>query len=161
MNNSQRTTRLCWIILRSIAPDDHCGHWILVWPVRTARPIPLCLLQFFVNLCRSVTTFPVLTESMHLLMNRGYPQQGLSLWKTLQQLHQLGKFSTFSLTDEHLPRLQQLLEQYQSLPTDLADASLVLLAEHLGHGRIVSTDERDFQTYRWKQHHPFTNLLLP
>ncbi|MEC8434908.1 MAG: hypothetical protein VXZ27_03640 [SAR324 cluster bacterium] len=44
---------------------------------------------------------------------------------------------------------------------DLADASLVLLAEHLGHGRIVSTDERDFQTYRWKQHHPFTNLLLP
>ena len=66
---------------------------------------------------------------MHLLMNRGYPQQGLSLWKALQQLHQLGKFSTFSLTDEHLPRLQQLLEQYQSLPMDLADASLVLLAE--------------------------------
>jgi len=97
---------------------------------------------------------------MHLLMNRGYPQQGLSLWQTLQ-LHQLKKFSTFSLTDEHLPRLQQLLEQYQSLPMDLAGASLVLLAEHLGHGRIVSTDERDFQTYRWKKHHPFTNLLLP
>lgn len=88
----------------------------------------------FLSICEDplITTFPVLTESMHLLMNRGYPQQGLSLWKTLQQLHQLGKFSTFSLTDEHLPRLQQLLEQYQSLPTDLADASLVLLAEHLG-----------------------------
>ena len=41
------------------------------------------------------------------------------------------------------------------------DKTLVLLAEHLGHGRIVSTDERDFQTYRWKQHHPFTKLLLP
>ena len=54
MNNSQRTTRLCWIILRSIAPDDHRGHWILVWPVRPARSIPLCLLQFFVNLRRSV-----------------------------------------------------------------------------------------------------------
>jgi hypothetical protein len=40
---------------------------------------------------------------MHLLMNRGYPQQGLSLWQTLQQFHQLKKFSTFSLTDEHLP----------------------------------------------------------
>ena len=87
--------------------------------------------------------------------------QGLSLWKTLQQLHQLKKFSTFSLTDEHLPGLQQLLEQYQSLPMDLADASLVLLTEHLGHGRIASTDERDLQTYRWKKHHPFTNLLLP
>ena len=43
---------------------------------------------------------------------------------------------------------------------DLADASLVILAEHLGHGRILSTDERDFETYRWKQRKPFQNLLL-
>jgi len=58
----------------------------------------------FFSICEDplITTFPVLTESMHLLMNRGYPQQGLSLWQTLQ-LHQLKKFSTFSLTDEHLP----------------------------------------------------------
>jgi predicted nucleic acid-binding protein len=42
---------------------------------------------------------------------------------------------------------------------DLADASLVLLAEHLGHGRILSTDERDFRSYRWKQRRPFHNLL--
>jgi predicted nucleic acid-binding protein len=42
---------------------------------------------------------------------------------------------------------------------DLADASLVILAEHLGHGRILSTDQRDFRSYRWKNRHPFTNLL--
>jgi predicted nucleic acid-binding protein len=42
---------------------------------------------------------------------------------------------------------------------DLADASLVLLAEHLGHGRILTTDERDFGTYRWKSCKPFHNLL--
>ena len=41
----------------------------------------------------------------------------------------------------------------------LADASLVLLAEHLGHGRILSTDERDFGAYRWKNRKPFKNLL--
>jgi predicted nucleic acid-binding protein len=41
----------------------------------------------------------------------------------------------------------------------IADASLVILAEHLGHGRIVSTDQRDFGAYRWKNRHPFTNLL--
>jgi HD-GYP domain-containing protein (c-di-GMP phosphodiesterase class II) len=35
-----------------------------------------------------------------------------------------------------------------------------LLAEELGHGRILSTDERDFKTYRWKNHEPFENLLL-
>jgi hypothetical protein len=42
---------------------------------------------------------------------------------------------------------------------DLADASLVLLADHLGHGRILTTDQRDFGAYRWKQRQPFTNLL--
>lgn len=36
----------------------------------------------------------------------------------------------------------------------------VLVAEELGEGRIVSTDERDFHAYRWKSQHPFCNLLL-
>ena len=39
-------------------------------------------------------------------------------------------------------------------------SGLVLLAEELGEGRIVSTDERDFHAYRWKNQHPFYNLLL-
>lgn len=43
---------------------------------------------------------------------------------------------------------------------DLADASLVLMAEELGEGRIVSTDGSDFHAYRWKSQHPFSNLLL-
>jgi len=43
---------------------------------------------------------------------------------------------------------------------DLANASLVILTEHLGHGRIFSTDMRDFGAYRWKNHAPFKNLLL-
>lgn len=41
----------------------------------------------------------------------------------------------------------------------LADASLVVLAEEIGHGRILTTDTRDFQTYRWKERRPFQNLL--
>jgi predicted nucleic acid-binding protein len=44
---------------------------------------------------------------------------------------------------------------------DFADASLVLLAGQLGDGRILSTDERDFRTYRWKSRKPFHNLLSP
>jgi predicted nucleic acid-binding protein len=42
----------------------------------------------------------------------------------------------------------------------IADAGMVILAEHLGHGRILSSDERDFRTYRWKRHPPFHNLLM-
>jgi predicted nucleic acid-binding protein len=63
------------------------------------------------------------------------------------------------MTAAHLPRLGGLMNQYRDLPMDLADASLVLLAEELGEGRIVSSDERDFHTFRWKNQHPFCNLL--
>ena len=60
----------------------------------------------------------------------------------------------------HLSRLAELMRQYADLPMDLADASLILLAEEYGEGRIVSTDQRDFHTYRWKNQFPFRNLLL-
>jgi hypothetical protein len=52
------------------------------------------------------------------------------------------------------------MKTYANLPMDLADASLVLLAEELGHGRILSTDRRDFTAYRWKSRKPFENMLL-
>jgi len=73
----------------------------------------------------------------------------------------MGSSHLFELSFEHLTRMQQLMEKYKTLPMDLADASLVILAEELGHGRILSTDQRDFRTYRWKNHKPFENLLLP
>ena len=64
------------------------------------------------------------------------------------------------MTTDHILRLAALMRQHADLPMDLADASLVLVAEELGEGRVVSTDERDFHTYRWKSQHPFSNLLL-
>ncbi len=66
----------------------------------------------------------------------------------------------FVMGADHLHRLSSLMHQYADLPMDLADASLVLLAEEIGEGRIVSTDERDFHAYRWKNQHLFRNLLL-
>jgi hypothetical protein len=67
----------------------------------------------------------------------------------------------WDLPHQHLQRVPALMQQYAQLPMDLADASLVLLAEHLGHGRILSTDERDFETCRWKRHRPFDNFRHP
>ena len=44
---------------------------------------------------------------------------------------------------------QNLKHKHQKTPFQLlADASLVILAEELGHGRILSVDYRDFSTYR-------------
>jgi predicted nucleic acid-binding protein len=51
------------------------------------------------------------------------------------------------------------MKRYENLPMDLADASLVIAAEVLGSGRILSTDRRDFRAYRWKERKPFKNLM--
>lgn len=103
-----------------------------------------------------MTTYPVLVESVHLMFKR------IGIAKTLAWLNALTAQSVgvFTMTAAHLPRLGALMHQYRDLPMDLADASLVLLAEALGEGRIVSADERDFHAYRWKNQHPFCNLLV-
>jgi predicted nucleic acid-binding protein len=69
-------------------------------------------------------------------------------------------YKIFDLQISHGERIATLMNKYADLPMDLADASLVILAEHLGHGRILSVDQRDFNTYRWKNQHPFENLMV-
>jgi predicted nucleic acid-binding protein len=71
-----------------------------------------------------------------------------------------GAFELFPLETRHLSRVAQLMKKYRDLPMDLADASLVILAEELGSGRILSTDKRDFGAYPWKNRKPFSNLLV-
>lgn len=103
-----------------------------------------------------ITTWPVVTETCHLLLNRlgNIAQiQFISSWGQ-------GAFEVFDIPMENLETVLKLIKKYHALPMDLADASLVLLAEHLNDGRIFSTDKRDFHTYRWKNRKPFKNLLL-
>ncbi|AWB67292.1 VapC toxin family PIN domain ribonuclease [Saccharobesus litoralis] len=102
-----------------------------------------------------ITTWPVLTETCHLLLSRmGVHAQV----KFIQQVEQFADL--FVLEPKHLIRCSQLMEQYQNLPMDLTDASLVVLAENLGEGKILSTDRRDFNAYRWNNQHPFQNVLF-
>jgi hypothetical protein len=104
---------------------------------------------------RLVTTWPVLTETCHLLVTR----LGTAAAERLLESGSQGAFELFELKSGHLPRVVTLLAKYMDLPMDLADASLVILAEELGTGRILSTDQRDFRAYRWKERKPFQNLL--
>ncbi len=103
-----------------------------------------------------ISTWPVLTEVCHLMTRR------LSPAVAVQFMHNVadGFCAVHNCNPAEIGRMAQLMQQYADLPMDLADASLVLLAEHLGDGRIVSTDRRDFQAYRFKNHDPFRNLLL-
>ncbi len=102
-----------------------------------------------------VTTWPVLTETCHLLLKR----LGSDAQERFVASVAAGAVRPFELTTAHLPRIDALMRQYRSLPMDLADASLVVLAETLGHGNILSTDTRDFGAYRFKNRKPFKNLL--
>ncbi len=108
--------------------------------------------------CREplITTLPVVTEVTHLLLKRCGPRQALAFVRS----HATQAYALFNFDAKHMLRVTELMTRYADLPMDFADASLVLLAEELGHGRILSTDQRDFHTYRWKNHEPFQNLLI-
>jgi len=129
-----------WVALAN--RDDRHHARAMAWLERLDEPL--------------VCTWPVVTETSYLLLRRvsGETQRQFLV------SHAEGAYEIFDLVKDHVARMVQLMEKYADLPMDLADASLVILAEYLGHGRILSTDERDFGVYRWKQHEPFENLLL-
>ena len=102
-----------------------------------------------------VVTWPVLTETCHLMLARlGVPAE-LRFVEQISRnvdIHEIGK--------ERIVDVHALMAKYRNLPMDLADASLVLAATDLGEGRILTTDQRDFNAYRWKDTEPFSNLLV-
>ena len=102
-----------------------------------------------------VTTWPVLAEACHLLASRLGSEFATELMADVVE----GGITVWSPPVEALARIPPLMRKYANLPMDLADASLVLLAEHLGHGRILTTDMRDFGAYRWKSRKPFKSIL--
>ena len=119
------------------------------WPHRAAKTALNALSEGL------ITTWPVLTETCHLLATRLSVNAELAFVRGITR----GAAQLFSLDAADLPRVERLTAKYCDLPMDLADASLVILAERLGHGRILSTDRRDFESYRSKNHAPFENLL--
>lgn len=104
-----------------------------------------------------ITTYPVISETCYLLAR----ESGIAVECTFLREIATGRIAIFQLETSHLNRMTDLIERYADLPMDLADASLVVLAEQIGHGRILTVDRRDFSVYRWQNNQPFENLLLP
>ena len=103
-----------------------------------------------------ITTWPVLTEATQLLTRWIGTDAAQALLREVAD----GAIAVWHWPLAQTERITQLMARHASLPMDLADASLVLLAEELGHGRILTTDARDFGTDRFKSQQPFQNLLL-
>lgn len=104
-----------------------------------------------------ISTWPVLTEATHLLRMRLSASIATRFVENVAD----GLCLVYAIDAAEIRRIAAVMKKYVDLPMDLADASLVLLAEHLDDGRILSTDQRDFKTYRFKNHKPFKNVLLP
>ncbi|VXD12171.1 type II toxin-antitoxin system VapC family toxin [Planktothrix paucivesiculata] len=120
----------------------------------SAHPAAKTLFQKLENE-KFITTWCVVTETCYLLQKR----VGIDAPKLFIRKIYTGILQVFDLKQSHCLRIEQLMQKYRDLPMDLADASLVILAEELGHGRILSVDHRDFNTYRWKNTEPFQNLF--
>ena len=98
-----------------------------------------------------ITTWPAFTEAMYLLGRAGgWPPQA-TLWAMIER----GMLQIAELSDAVALRMRALMEQYHDLPMDLADASLVALAEERGQTRIFTLN-RDFQVYRLPRGRAFT-----
>jgi uncharacterized protein len=102
-----------------------------------------------------ITTWPVLTESLWMLAARVDLRAAQAVMGEVAD----GNILLWDLTPQLLPAMSALMHKYRALPMDFADASLVMLADHLGHGRILTTDQRDFGAYRWKSRRPFEDLM--
>lgn len=95
-----------------------------------------------------VTTWPVLTEAMHMIGER-LARSG-SRWRGQELLWQLvkkGDLHIHELGSDALDRMHDLMKKYRDLPMDLGDASLVVLAEDLETQRLFTLDSH-FHAYR-------------
>lgn len=132
------------------------GFWIALMNRRDAHHAAAVAAATRYSDREFVLTWPVVSECCHLLAVRA----GGAWAGEFLAMHARGAYGIADPAIHSPERAALLMSKYADLPMDLADASLVLLAESLGHGEILSTDRRDFGAYRWKNREPFANLLL-
>ena len=100
-----------------------------------------------------ITTWPVLTEAFYLLGFSWRAQD--NLWEFIVR----GGVEVLSMDDKQQARCRQLMKKYSDLPMDLADGTLVVLAESKKVKKIFTLDHKDFQIYKPARIKSFT--LLP
>jgi predicted nucleic acid-binding protein len=90
-----------------------------------------------------LTTWPAFTEAMYLIGRAGGWVGQEALWRLVLR----GDLVVTDLDDAGRERSAQLMKTYADRPMDLADATLVALAEERGITRVFTLDS-DFHVYR-------------
>jgi len=104
---------------------------------------------------RFVTTWIVMCESFFLIKNLVSYQKSIALFESYSR----SEFDIFDLSKDQSVRVIEIMKKYQDLDIDLADISLVILAEHLRTGDILTVDINDFDTLRWDRNRRFNQLI--
>ena len=100
-----------------------------------------------------LTTWEVVSEVMYFLDFNAETQSDFLDW--LQAGHEKGLLTIASLAPADLPGLAALIRKYADRPMDLADASLVWLAEMSNVTDIITIDRADFAVYRTSKRKAF------
>lgn len=88
-----------------------------------------------------ITTWPVITETSHMLSFSTRAQANFLEWI------ERGGLKIYEMEHDHISRLSELTKRYDDVPMDLADASLIVVSEIKGIHQIASIDS-DFYNYR-------------
>jgi hypothetical protein len=89
-----------------------------------------------------LTTWPVVTEAAWV--GRRWPK----FTHLLAELFARGAIEIYPLPADALPWIFSYMRRYESIRADLADASLMYVAEHEKIESIFTLDRRDFSIYR-------------
>lgn len=98
---------------------------------------------------RCLTTEAVVTEASHLIGRAGRASLPLELLLA-------ARIPIVILERPGHEHAVSLMQRYDSLPMDYADATLVVVAEALGIGTVFSMDRKGFRTYRRGNRAAFT-----
>ena len=96
---------------------------------------------------RLITSWPVLAEASHFLNEHGR----LALLAMLRR----GALDVEELHRLDLERIEEFLRKYRG--SDLADASIIVLAERFGVTDVITVDRTDFGIYRTRSGRVFVN----
>jgi predicted nucleic acid-binding protein len=103
------------------------------------------------NPCLLITSWLVVTEAWHLLSDQG--RLALMRWIVA------GGAAVLDFGENGAKAMLALLEKYRDRPMDVADASLVVLAERTGVNEILTIDRTDFDVYRLSKSRRFVQVL--
>ncbi|TDO94052.1 hypothetical protein DFR79_10417 [Halanaerobium saccharolyticum] len=103
--------------------------------------------------CHLYTTWPVITETLHMLSFSTEVQLDFLNWLDR------GGLRVLNFDQRVLKRVISLTKKHNDSPVDFADASLVALAEREDIKDIISIDS-DFDVYKTKKNTFLNNIFL-